>query len=282
MIKKINSILDLIDEYEIFFFDQWGVVHDGHKIFPEAEKVFEVLQNSKKNIFIISNSGKRSSDNIERMKKLGANHILKSPIITSGDVCYELLINKKKPFQNIGNNYFVVATEYPFLNKTNYKKARDLDNADFLLLSSTTGFKDYDNLNQIFDQAIQLNLPLVCSNPDVLGVSGEKIHPSTGDLAIQYKKLGGIIHVIGKPGLEIFEFAFNQTSSLKEKVLMVGDSLFNDIFGANQFEIDSLLITSGIHREDFSSDRDFQGIIDNINSAYQNTGNPTYIMEKLK
>ena len=96
MIKKINSILDLIDEYEIFFFDQWGVVHDGHKIFPEAEKVFEVLQNSKKNIFIISNSGKRSSDNIERMKKLGANHILKSPIITSGDVCYELLINKKK------------------------------------------------------------------------------------------------------------------------------------------------------------------------------------------
>jgi len=282
MIKKINSILDLIDEYEIFFFDQWGVVHDGHKIFPEAEKVFEVLQNSKKNIFIISNSGKRSSDNIERMKKLGANHILKSPIITSGDVCYELLINKKKPFQNIGNNYFVVATEYPLLHKTNYKKARDLDNADFLLLSSTTGFKDYDNLNQIFDQAIQLNLPLVCSNPDVLGVSGEKIHPSTGDLAIQYKKLGGIIHVIGKPGLEIFEFAFNQTSSLKEKVLMVGDSLFNDIFGANQFEIDSLLITSGIHREDVSSDRDFQGIIDNINSAYQNTGKPTYIMEKLK
>ena len=282
MIKKINSILDLIDEYEIFFFDQWGVVHDGHKIFPEAEKVFEVLQNSKKNIFIISNSGKRSSDNIERMKKLGANHILKSPIITSGDVCYELLINKKKPFQNIGNNYFVVATEYPLLNKTNYKKARDLDNADFLLLSSTTGFKDYDNLNQIFDQAIQLNLPLVCSNPDVLGVSGEKIHPSTGDLAIRYKKLGGIIHVIGKPGFEIFEFAFNQTSSLKEKVLMVGDSLFNDIYGANQFEIDSLLITSGIHREDFSSDRDFQKIIDNINSAYQNTGNPTYIMEKLK
>jgi len=58
--------------------------------------------------------------------------------------------------------------------------------------------------------------------------------------------------------------------------------LFNDIFGANQFEIDSLLITSGIHREDFSSDRDFQEIIYNINSAYQNTGNPTYIMEKLK
>src|SRR5210317_1056 len=282
MIKKINSIIDLIDEYEIFFFDQWGVVHDGEKIFSDAEKVFEILQKNKKKIFIISNSGKRSSDNIERMKKLGANHILKSPMITSGDVCHNLLINKRKPLQNIGNNYFVVATDYPLLDNTNYKKTTDLDKSEFLLLSSTTGFKDFENLKQIFDKAIQLNLPLVCSNPDILGIAGEKVHPSTGDLAIKYKKLGGITHIIGKPGFEIFEFAFDQACSLKEKVLMVGDSLFNDIFGANQFEIDSLLITSGIHRKDFSSDRDFQGIIDNIHSAYQNTGSPTYIMEKLK
>ena len=282
MIKKINSIIDLINEYEIFFFDQWGVVHDGEKIFPDAEKIFEILQKNKKKIFIISNSGKRSSDNIERMKKLGANHILKSPMITSGDVCHNLLINKRKPLQNIGNNYFVVATDYPLLDNTNYKKTTDLDKSDFLLLSSTTGFKDFENLKQIFDKAIQLNLPLVCSNPDILGIAGEKVHPSTGDLAIQYKKLGGITHIIGKPGFEIFEFAFNQASTSKEKVLMVGDSLFNDIFGANQFDIDSLLITSGIHRKDFSSDRDFQGIIDNIHSDYQNTGSPTYIMEKLK
>jgi len=40
MFKKINSILDLIDKYEIFFFYQWGVVHDGEKIFSDAEKVF--------------------------------------------------------------------------------------------------------------------------------------------------------------------------------------------------------------------------------------------------
>ncbi len=39
------------------------------------------------------------------------------------------------------------------------------------------------HLKKIFEQAIRSNLPLVCSNPDILGVSGEKIHPSTGDLA---------------------------------------------------------------------------------------------------
>ena len=135
---------------------------------------------------------------------------------------------------------------------------------------------------KIFEQAIRLNLPLVCSNPDILGVSGKKIHPSTGDLAIQYKKLGGKTHIIGKPGIEIFNFAYNKTSVPKEKVLMIGDSLFNDIYGANQFKIDSLLVTSGIHREFFLSNKDPLEIIDNIHSDYQNTGIPTYIMGKLK
>ena len=63
---------------------------------------------------------------------------------------------------------------------------------------------------------------------------------------------------------------------------MIGDSLFNDIYGANQFKIDSLLVTSGIHREFFLSNKDPLEIIDNIHSDYQNTGIPTYIMEKLK
>lgn len=282
MINKIESILDIINNYEVFLFDQWGVVHDGENIFPEAENIFKILQEKQKKIFIISNSGKRSSDNVHRMEKLGANFILKSPIITSGDVCYDLLINNKEPFQNIGNKYFVIATDYPLLKNTNFEKTKKLNKSDFLLLSTTTGFTNYDSLKKIFEKAIKLNLPLVCSNPDILGVSGQIIHPSTGDLAIQYKKLGGKTHIIGKPGMEIFKFAYNKTSLPKEKVLMIGDSLFNDIYGANQFKIDSLFITSGIHKEFFLSNKDPLEIIDNIHSDYQNTGIPNYVMEKLK
>tara|TARA_E500000178_G_scaffold344474_1_gene392779 strand:- start:436 stop:1284 length:849 start_codon:yes stop_codon:yes gene_type:complete len=282
MINKIESILDIINNYEVFLFDQWGVVHDGENIFPEAENTFKILQEKQKKIFIISNSGKRSSDNVHRMEKLGANFILKSPIITSGDVCYDLLINNKEPFQNIGNKYFVIATDYPLLKNTNFEKTKELNKSDFLLLSTTTGFTNYDSLKKIFEKAIKLNLPLVCSNPDILGISGQIIHPSTGDLAIQYKKLGGKTHIIGKPGMEIFNFAYNKTSFPKEKVLMIGDSLFNDIYGANQFKIDSLFITSGIHKEFFLSIKDPLEIIDNIYSDYQNTGIPNYVMEKLK
>ena len=64
MIKEIQSLLDLIDDYDLFLFDQWGVIHDGKNIFPKAEEVFLHLQNLKKQAIIISNSGKKSSDNI--------------------------------------------------------------------------------------------------------------------------------------------------------------------------------------------------------------------------
>jgi len=282
MIKEIQSLLDLIDDYDLFLFDQWGVIHDGKNIFPKAEEIFLHLQNLKKQVVIISNSGKKSSDNINRMKKLGAKNTLNVPLITSGDVCRDLLVNKKNYFKNFGDRYFVVATEYPLLSETQYQQVHSLEKSDFLLLCTTTNFDEYDLIDNIFNQAINLKLPLVCSNPDVLGISGEDVHPSTGDLAIKYKKMGGKTHIIGKPGDEIFEFALNSTGIDKIKTLMIGDSLFNDIYGANQFNIDSLLITSGIHKKDFLAKKPIEDIIKNIHSDFQNKGNPNYIMEILK
>ena len=282
MIKEIQSLLDLIDDYDLFLFDQWGVIHDGKNIFPKAEEVFLHLQNLKKQAVIISNSGKKSSDNISRMKKLGAKNTLNVPLITSGDVCRDLLVNKKNYFKNLGDKYFVVATEYPLLSETQYQQVHSLEKSDFLLLCTTTNFDGYDLIDNIFNEAINLKLPLVCSNPDVLGISGEDVHPSTGDLAIKYKKMGGKTHIIGKPGDEIFDFALNRTGIDKIKTLMIGDSLFNDIYGANQFNIDSLLITSGIHKKDFLVNNPIEDIIKDIHSDFQNKGNPNYIMEILK
>ena len=282
MIKEIQSLLDLIDDYDLFLFDQWGVIHDGKNIFPKAEEVFLHLQNLKKQVVIISNSGKKSSDNISRMKKLGAKNTLNVPLITSGDVCRDLLVNKKNYFKNLGDRYFVVATEYPLLSETQYQQVYSLEKSDFLLLCTTTNFDGYDLIDNIFNEAINLKLPLVCSNPDVLGISGEDVHPSTGDLAIKYKKMGGKTHIIGKPGDEIFDFALNRTGIDKIKTLMIGDSLFNDIYGANQFNIDSLLITSGIHKKDFLVNKTIEDIIKDIHSDFQNKGNPNYIMEILK
>ena len=69
MVKKLLSLKEISEHYDTYYFDQWGVVHDGINIFNEAEQVFSYLQSLNKKIYIISNSGKKSSDNTNRLIK---------------------------------------------------------------------------------------------------------------------------------------------------------------------------------------------------------------------
>ena len=65
--------------------------------------------------------------------------------------------------------------------------------------------------------------------------------------------MGGKVIILGKPSQAIYHEATKCLSSYKKsQMVAIGDSLFHDIMGANQFGIDNVLITSGIHAEFFS------------------------------
>lgn len=280
--KSIDSLYDIKDRYNVFLFDQWGVIHNGRKLYTSVEKIFQTLLDENKLIYIVSNSGKKSSDNLKRLKQMGAKNILRSELITSGDVCLNYLSENKGCCKDIGDNFFPIGIDYPLLKDTRFKKVNRIENANFLLLTTTAGFNDYENGYNQMKAAIKLNIPLVCSNPDILGISGDDIHPSTGDLAVFYKKMGGKTYLFGKPGNEIFEFVQNKSAKNKEEIIMIGDSLFNDIAGANNFGIDSLLIKNGIHKKNFCEKIPDIDTIHNIKSDLQITGIPNYIMNELK
>ena len=57
----------------------------------------------------------------------------------------------------------------------------------------------------------------------------------------------------------------------KKRTIAIGDSLFHDIQGANNFEIDSVLVKSGIHKD--------LNQINNLIKNHQIT--PTYIIDKF-
>ncbi len=280
--KFIDSIYDIKDKYNLFLFDQWGVIHNGENLYPNVEKIFKDFLKDNKLIYIVSNSGKKSSDNIGRLQKMGANYILKTKIITSGDVCLDYLNKKKGNCKNIGQKYYPIGIDYPLLEDTQYKKVNKIQEANFLLLTTTAGFKDFKIAHNQMKTALELEIPLVCSNPDILGISGKDIHPSTGDLALFYNNIGGKTIVFGKPEVEIYEYVYSKSSVNKDKMLMVGDSLFNDIAGANNFGIDSLLIKNGIHKENFSEKTSDVDTISSIKSDLQITGVPDFIINELK
>ena len=69
--KIINSITEIIDCYDNFIIDQWGVMHNGVIGFEHAIKAINYLHKKNKNLFIISNSSKREKSSIDKLPNLG-------------------------------------------------------------------------------------------------------------------------------------------------------------------------------------------------------------------
>ena len=53
--KKIESIHEIINDYDNFIIDQWGVMHDGKFGYEHAFNSINILNSIDKNLFIISN-----------------------------------------------------------------------------------------------------------------------------------------------------------------------------------------------------------------------------------
>ena len=75
-----------------------------------------------------------------------------------------------------------------------------------------------------------------------------------GTIADLYDHMGGKVVILGKPSKEIYLKSCKQLDQIdKSKTIAVGDSLDHDILGASNFGVDSVLITSGIHKDLFKN-----------------------------
>ena len=92
-----------------------------------------------------------------------------------------------------------------------------------------------------------------------------------GAISEIYKNMGGNVIIKGKPDISIYTETTNKIKLEKKRTVAIGDSLFHDIQGANNFEIDSVLVKSGIHKD--------LNQINNLIKNHQIT--PTFIIDKF-
>jgi ribonucleotide monophosphatase NagD (HAD superfamily) len=92
---------------------------------------------------------------------------------------------------------------------------------------------------------------MVCGNPDFYRVCPDgRVVEAPGQIARFYESIGGRVRIHGKPQKSIYESALAHFDFSPDRILAVGDSIPHDIAGAATCEIDSLLIASGVHRND--------------------------------
>ena len=93
MTQAIRSFSEILDKYEMFILDQWGVMHDGIRGYDHAIAAINNLINENKKLTIISNSSKRKISSINSLKNLGFDKNNFIEVMTSGEMIWQELYN---------------------------------------------------------------------------------------------------------------------------------------------------------------------------------------------
>ena len=237
--KTIKGLSEIYHKYDVFFIDLWGVVHNGIQLNSGAIEVLENLNRLNKRFVLLSNAP-RPSKNVEKfLLNLKMDKIFVKTVFTSGEAALKSLEKNiyGEKFYHLGpkrdNDLF----------KGFEKNKRSLEESDFILC--TGFFEDKEDSLDFYKDLLKKNIQLkmVCTNPDLIVHRGSSKEYCAGTLAAIFEELGGKVVYFGKPYPAIYNFCIKKN----ETVLVIR----TDIKGANNMKYDSLFITGGVHKDEF-------------------------------
>lgn len=253
MTEMIAGLQQIADRFDHVLLDQYGPLRLDKEVFVAARDCVTALRARGKTILVLSNSGKRSADNVIRLAKVGLPADSYDGVLSSGEVTWRGLRDRKSvPFTQVGRRCFLVSRDRDrgVVGGLDIELV-ELEAADFILLSGLDDDQtDVGAWHERLAAAAARNVPMLCANPDITMFTPSGLLPAPGALAQSYEDIGGTVAYIGKPHRVMFQAALHTLGNpAPERVLMIGDSLDHDILGGHGVGILTLLITSGVHRE---------------------------------
>jgi HAD superfamily hydrolase (TIGR01459 family) len=250
-ISKLAGIAALAHRYNVFFLDQFGVLHDGTAPYPGAVECLARLKGAGKKITLISNSGKRARPNEERLARLGFAPGSWDHFVSSGEVAWRHLA------ENIAGSSLQPGSRCLLISRDDDRSAVDgldlrlVDNgrdAEVVLLAASEGDRyDLDHYRVLLEPAAGRRVPCYCSNPDKIMLTATGRQFGAGRIAELYEEMGGTVTWIGKPFPEIYRAALALCGNPQaEHVVCVGDSIEHDIAGGQASGLATALVATGI------------------------------------
>ncbi len=245
-IKKLEHLSEVFKEYDAFIIDLWGVMHNGIKLNSSAINTVRELEANGKRVVFLSNAPRPTKNVVEFLKKMKMEDRFLKNVLTSGEAALNSLKNNK-----FGEKFYHLGPQRDDSLFSDMKKNKTtLEKCDFILCTGLfddeeENLKYYEDLLKKFTKK-----KLVCTNPDLIVHRGREEEYCAGKIAEIFENLGGEVVYFGKPHKEVY------LSCLKtdQKTLVIGDNLKTDIKGANNMNLDSVFITSGVHKSKINSE----------------------------
>ncbi len=255
-LSLLQGLGEIAGGYDGFILDLWGVLHDGTAPFPGVVDALGRLKAAGKRLAVLSNAPRRAALVEARMNEIGLTRGLYDHVHSSGEETWQHLLRRDDPFYAaLGQRCYHLgpARDDNMLEGIGLQRVADINDAEFIL---NTGPSDWDETvaqhEPLLRAARARDLPMVCANPDLVVVHQGRRAICAGAVAQRYEALGGRVRWHGKPFRPAYETCFAALGiSDRRRIIAVGDSLRTDIAGANAAGIDSVLVTGGIHAEEF-------------------------------
>jgi HAD superfamily hydrolase (TIGR01459 family) len=247
----------LAPHYDGYLLDQWGVLHDGSKPYPQAIDCLERLRAAGKAVIILSNSGRRGSENEAVLASMGFGRDLYDHILSAGDDARDALTRRDEPvYRDLGRRCILLARpgEEHVADGLGLERTTDPLVADFVLnLTMDSQTQSVAGWRPLLERCAAQGLSMVCGNPDRYRVHHDgRLHEAPGLIALAYERMGGTVHYHGKPHPRIYRSCVGLLGLQPARMLAIGDSLEHDVAGAAGAGVDSLFIAGGIHKRDVS------------------------------
>ena len=243
-----NGLRSIVENYDIFYIDLWGVIHNGINLHKNAIETLEEITKAKKQYALLTNAPRPNKTVKSILEKMGMNKEIREKVYSSGEAALSYL---KKNL--LDNKFYHLGPARDFDLFLDFKKNKTVEIKESSYFLCTGLFEEQgEDLNyykELFKEHI--NKKMICTNPDLIVDRGDKRELCAGSVALVFEKMGGKVVYFGKPFPEVY----NQSIDNKEKrVLSIGDNLNTDIKGANLLNYDSLFISNGIHKNEINKD----------------------------
>jgi HAD superfamily hydrolase (TIGR01459 family) len=250
----IAGLSEIIDRYDGFVLDLWGVIHDGVAPFAHVADALRRAGAAGKRRLVLSNAPRRADAVLKSMVRLGVPSDVCDAVLSSGEATWQAIARREDAWHaRLGERCLHIGPDRDtgMLDGNGVVAARDAADATFVLCTGPRQDDlDVEAHEQLLAACRTRNLPMLCANPDLVVMRGPQLLVCAGAIAARYAELGGDVRQHGKPYPEIYERALRLLGVPgKRRVLAIGDSLRTDVAGARAAGIDVAFVPGGIHAE---------------------------------
>ncbi len=255
MVRIIENLAEVANDYDAVFCDLWGCLHNGITAFPEAVEALRAFRADRGKVVLLTNAPRPRADVQKQLVQMNVPDDCWDTIASSGDSARAAMFNgvvgNKVWFMGEDRDLTFFEPLHLIENPVEIEKVALEEAEGIVCLGPFDSQADPSVTRPEFLYAKTKGLKLLCANPDIVVDRGETREWCAGALARLYTEMGGESLYFGKPHPPVYDLARRRLAELGTdipdyRILAIGDGIGTDVQGALGEDLDSVFITGGL------------------------------------